>query len=83
MTGVTNQITVRPVKDEVGLLIVIELPNFPPTGGVALITGRPESRIVMVIFYVTFRTASFGFVEAMGGVALLAGHRAVHADQRE
>lgn len=71
------------VECEVGLFVVVEAPEVPAIGVVAVLATGSEVRLVKVIFAVAVAAQHRRVMELLGRMALLAGRHLVQPKKRE
>jgi len=83
MTAGAIQFRMCAEQGKTRLLAVIELPQFPAVGGVALIALGTEISLVRVVLFVAVDTLGTFNRERAAGVTLIARHGNVQAQQRK
>jgi len=82
VAGVAIEASMRPIKSEFGLRVVIKTPAHPAIRVVAQRTIARQAAF-MVLILVAARACARGLLEGGGAVAFLAGDDGVTADERE
>lgn len=83
VTGFTAGFDVLAVESVAGFLVVIEIPQRPGTGVVAVLAQRAKFLLVLVAFLVTGKASAGGILEARRLMATLASRQNVATGQCE
>jgi hypothetical protein len=83
VTGGAAELCVCTGEREAGLFAVIEFPQAPAIGGVALLTFLAEASLVNIRVFVALIARGFRYPERLSRMALFAGNRNVQAEKRK